>query len=259
LRTPVALGRAVADTLREDPIGTLRSTVEQLVVTDKARSPIWAGKRSADRHCEIHRLPLDEVRRSAKELGGTINDLFVAAIVGGAAQYHAVRHESVDEFRVSIPLNTRSDKSVGGNVFVPARALLSASPDPVARFAAISERLNAIKTARDPGLGWALAGLFTSMPSPLIVAVARQQIETVDFACSNVRGAPFPLYVSGARVLANHPMGPTGGTAANATVMSYEGSLDLGLVTDPAAIDAPQELLDHIVESFDELMSVGVR
>jgi hypothetical protein len=127
----------------------------------------------------------------------------------------------------------------------------------VARFAAIAGKLNEIKSARDPGLGWALAGLFTSLPSPLIVAVARQQIETVDFACSNVRGAPFPLYVSGARVLSNHPMGPTGGTAANATVMSYEGSLDLGLVTDPAAVEDPAQLRDFIAESFDELITLG--
>jgi diacylglycerol O-acyltransferase len=259
LRTPVALGRVVADTLRSDPIGTVRSTIEQLVVTDKARSPIWAGKRSGERHCETYRISLEEVRSSAKVLGGTINDLFVTAIVGAAAKYHAKRDASVDEFRVSIPLNTRSDKSVGGNDFVPARIVLSSAPDPVERFNAISAKLNEIKGARDPGLGWALAGLFTSLPSPLIVAVARQQIETVDFACSNVRGAPFPLYVSGARVLSNHPMGPTGGTAANATVMSYEGSLDLGLVTDPAAVDEPEMLRDFIAESFDELITLGAR
>jgi hypothetical protein len=197
------------------------------------------------------------VKVSAKALGGTVNDLFVTAVVGAVARYHAKRGASVDEFRVSIPLNTRSDKTVGGNDFVPARVLLNASPDQRERFTAIAARLNDVKTARDPGLGWALAGLFTSLPSPLLVAVARQQVETVDFACSNVRGAPFPLYVSGARVLANYPMGPTGGTAANATVMSYEGSLDLGLVTDPAAVDDPGELRDFIALEFDELLALG--
>jgi diacylglycerol O-acyltransferase / wax synthase len=259
LRTPITLGRVVAETLRDDPWGTVRATVEQLVVTDKARSPLWVGKRSAERQCGIYRLPLEDVKTSAKSLGGTVNDLFVAAVVGAAAKYHDKRDAAVEEFRVSIPLNTRSDKSVGGNDFVPARVVLGASRDPIERFTAIAARLNELKSARDPGLGWALAGLFTSLPSPLIVAVARQQIETVDFACSNVRGAPFPLYVSGARVLSNHPMGPTGGTAANATVMSYEGSLDLGLVTDPAAVDAPEELLDHLAESFDELVTLGSR
>ncbi|MEY2398366.1 MAG: diacylglycerol O-acyltransferase / wax synthase [Actinomycetota bacterium] len=257
LRRPIKIGQAVFDQFRGDPIGNVRATVEQLVVTDKGRSPIWVGKRSAERHLEVHRTSLDEVKSSAKKLGGTVNDLFVTAIVGAVGRYHRARDIEVDEFRVSIPLNTRSDKSVGGNDFVPARVVLDASPDPRKRFTAVHERLNDVKTARSPGLGWALAGLFTSLPSPLLVAVARTQIETVDFACSNVRGAPFPLWVSGARVLSNHPMGPTGGTAANATVLSYEGALDLGLVTDPAAIDAPVDLRDYIAQEFEELIALG--
>ncbi len=261
VRRPVEMGRAVFDTVRSDPVGNVRATVEQLAVTNKGRSPIWVGKRSPARTLEAHRVELDAVKAAAKQLGGTVNDLFVAAIVGAVARYHDARDASVDEFRVSIPLNTRTDKSVGGNDFVPARVLLSAERDPAKRFLAISQRLNDVKSAKagGVGLGFALAGLFTSLPSPLFVAAARTQIETVDFACSNVRGAPFPLYVAGAKVLSNHPMGPTGGTAANATVLSYENSLDLGLVTDPAAVDNPGELKELIVDELYELIALGGR
>ena len=69
--------------------------------------------------------------------------------------------------------------------------------------------------------------------------MARQQVETVDFATSNVRGAPFQLYIAGARIEANYPIGPTGGTALNLTLMSYDGSLDMGLNVDPGAVDDP--------------------
>lgn len=261
LRRPVDVGRAVFDTVRNDPVGNVRSTVEQLVITNKGKSSIWVGRRSPDRALEAYRVDLDAVKASAKQLGGTVNDLFVTAIVGAVARYHDARDAGVDEFRVSIPLNTRTDKSVGGNDFVPARVVLSAERDPEKRFLAISQRLNDVKSSKSAGvgLGWALAGLFTSLPSPLLAAAARTQIETVDFACSNVRGAPFPLYVAGARVLSNHPMGPTGGTAANATVLSYENSLDLGLVTDPAAVDNPGELLELIAEELTELIARGGR
>ena len=257
LRRPVDAGRAVVETLRHDPIGTVRATVDQLVVTDRAHSPIWRGKRSAERRLDTHRVSLEDVKKSARSLGGTVNDLFVTAVVGAVAKYHAERDALVEDFRVSIPLSTRHDKSVGGNDFVPARVLLNASRDPLARFEAITARLNDVKTQRSPSLGWALAGMFTSLPSPLLVMVARSQIETVDFACSNVRGAPFPLWVSGARVISNHPMGPTGGTAANATVLSYEGWLDLGLVTDPAAVDDPNRLRDLIALELEELIALG--
>ena len=85
---------------------------------------------------------------------------------------------------------------------------------------------------------------------------ARQQVETVDFATSNLRGAPWDLFIAGAEILGNHPMGPTGGTAFNATVLSYRGGLDMGLNIDTAAIDDPALLRDCIRESFDELLAV---
>lgn len=40
------------------------------------------------RRFEILRIDLAEVKRSAKALGGTVNDLYVAAIAGGAGAYH---------------------------------------------------------------------------------------------------------------------------------------------------------------------------
>ena len=80
--------------------------------------------------------------------------------------------------------------------------------------------------------------------------VARQQVETVDFAASNVRGAPFPLYIAGARIEANYPIGPTGGTAWNLTLMSYDGSLDMGLNVDAGAVADPDALRDAIATEF---------
>jgi len=91
------------------------------------------------------------------------------------------------------------------------------------------------------------------------VRLARQQIETVDFATSNVRGAPFPLFIAGARIMANYPIGPTGGTAWNLTLMSYDGSLDMGLNADAAAVADPPGLRDAIAAEFDALIAAGTR
>ena len=80
------------------------------------------------------------------------------------------------------------------------------------------------------------------LPTPIVIRFARQQTGTVDFACSNVRGAPFDLWIAGAKVLANHPFGPTAGVAFNVTVLSYLDALDLGLNTDTGAITEPDVL-----------------
>jgi hypothetical protein len=89
------------------------------------------------------------------------------------------------------------------------------------------------------------------------VRLARQQVETVDFATSNVRGAPFPLYIAGARILANYPIGPTGGTAWNLTLMSYDGMLDMGLNVDVRAVEEPAGLRDAIAAEFAALIKAG--
>jgi len=87
--------------------------------------------------------------------------------------------------------------------------------------------------------------------------VARQQVETVDFATSNVRGAPFDLFIAGAKIEANYPMGPTGGTAFNLTVLSSGGSLDMGVNIDTAAVGDPELLQRCLVEAYGELLAAG--
>ena len=79
----------------------------------------------------------------------------------------------------------------------------------------------------------------------------------MDFTTSNVRGAPFDLYIAGARIDANYPLGPVAGTAFNATTLSVAGSLDIGVHTDTGAVDDPESLRDAIQASFDELLRLG--
>jgi diacylglycerol O-acyltransferase len=127
----------------------------------------------------------------------------------------------------------------------------------VERFAAVHERLNQVKGERALGLADAVAGILSTLPTPIIVRLARQQVETVDFACSNVRGAPFDLFIAGARVLSNHPMGPTAGTAFNVTLLSYLDHMDMGLNIDTAAVPDGTLLRDCLRDGIDEVIAAG--
>ena len=80
---------------------------------------------------------------------------------------------------------------------------------------------------------------------------------SVDFVTSNVKAAPFDLYIAGAFMEANYPLGPLAGTAFNLTTMSYRGWLFLGLVADTAAIDDPDVLLATIEDAYRELLRAG--
>ena len=87
----------------------------------------------------------------------------------------------------------------------------------------------------------------------MITRLARQQSQTVDFATSNVRGSPVPMYICGAQLLENYPMGPLLGVAFNLTLLSYDGSLDMGLNVDAAAVAEPERLGKLIERAFTDL------
>jgi diacylglycerol O-acyltransferase len=249
LRHPTrALGRPA------DVAAAVRSTARQLTVLDRARSPLWTD-RSLQRAFATLDVDFDDVRRASKALGGSINDLFVTGAVGGAGDYHRQLGMDVGDLRMAMAVSTRQDRSVGGNAFVPARMLVPAGIiDPVERFARVHEILSAAR--REPALGLAgtFAGLAVLLPTPVLTWATRRQVETVDFATSNLRGAPFDLYVAGARIDATYAIGPLAGCAFNLTTMSYCGSLHMGLHVDRAAISEPARLHRCLAASFAELI-----
>src|SRR5690606_203276 len=114
----------------------------------------------------------------------------------------------------------------------------------------------AITAARDSSAGAGLdtlAALTAGLPTSMLTRVARQQSETVDFATSNLRGSPVPVFLAGGQIEAVYAMGPVLGVAFNLTVMSYLGSLDVGLWVDTAAVAEPELLARCFTRAFNEL------
>ena len=232
------------------------SVRRQVLVTEPSRSELLRP-RSLGRRFEVCQVPLDAVKRAASALGGSVNDLFVTAVAGALGSYHDRMGEPCDELRMAMPVNLRTDRGdQAGNNFAPSRVLVPLGPkDPAARFELVRERLDAVK--REPALGAAgsLAGLLAALPTALLVTLTRSQARTIDFATSNLRGSPVDLYMGGARIAASFPMGPRTGCALNVTLLSYKGSLDLGLNLDPASVTDPPALLECLDESFAALLA----
>jgi len=253
-------GRALRpDRLVRQARGAADSAVSVLRqgISGASASSLWEG-RSMGRWLDCIDLSLDTARVVSKDLGGTINDYFVSGVAGGAARYHRALGAEVDTLRVAMPVSTRVDASFGGNSFAPARVTVPAGiVDPAERFRAIHDLLSAARS--DPAIRFmdSVAALLMSLPAAVLTPLARQQIAVVDLAASNLRGSPVQLFVGGAAVLANYPMGPTAGVAFNATVLSYISRLDLGLDVDVAAVADPALLRTCIEESFQELDSLG--
>ena len=204
------------------------------------------------------RTSLADLKAASKRVDASINDLFLAAMVEGAVRYHADRDTEVEAFNTSFVLSTRTDKAAGGNSFTPVPVQIPGRPMPLAeRVADISERIAAKREESSHGGGMgALAGIANLLPTSVVTRAARARAAHIDFATSNLRGAPMPLYVSGARVTEVLSMGPVAGTACNSTAISYDGGFSTGLFIDPVAIAAPGDFRDAIDDTFGDLIKL---
>ncbi|HEV2368252.1 MAG TPA: wax ester/triacylglycerol synthase domain-containing protein [Acidimicrobiales bacterium] len=240
-------------------VETLSSLVRQTVgMAGSSGASFGQGARSMGRRLDTLDLGLDDARRTAKALGGTINDFFVTGVAGGAAAYQRRLGYEIERLRVAMPVSTRVDSSFGGNSFAPARVTVPvADKDPVARFRTTHDVLSAARSERALGIVDSVATLVLALPPMVLAPLARQQVSSVDLGASNLRGSPVELFMAGARVVANYPMGPTAGVAFNATVLSYMDRLDMGIAMDAAAIEEPVELNECIADEFAALVSAG--
>jgi diacylglycerol O-acyltransferase len=262
IRMPLGLARQVRELLADPAsipaasgaaIKTVRGVVTQLSDTDAARSPLWT-QRSLHRRIEVLRVPFRETKDAAKRLGGTLNTAFITSAAQAAGDYHRRMGVPVDHLRTTMAISTRTESS-GGNAFSLARLLVPTGDMPIAeRFQLILEASAAAKTvSKEAGGLDSLAAFASTLPTSLITRLARQQSQTIDFATSNVKASPVPCYIAGAQILEIYPVGPLAGVAFNMTLISYVGSLDIGVNIDTAAVLQPDLLIECLNTAFKDL------
>ena len=248
-----------------DTVGTLVDTVKgavaQLAPSEEeahSGSPLWTG-RSRQRHLEWVQLRVDDLKTIGRSAGGTVNDAFMAGLAEAAHRYHAAFDVDIETVNSSFVLSTRTDKKAGGNAFTPVPVKLPAGEMPA------SERVSAVMAAAEvakeeaqkTGGMTGLSGVANLLPTSVVTSTARAAASRIDFATSNLRGAPFPIFISGAEVTATVPMGPVAGTGANITALSMNGNFDVGLFIDPAAITEPEQFRRHVEESFADMLAAA--
>ncbi|WP_420453279.1 wax ester/triacylglycerol synthase domain-containing protein [Ilumatobacter sp.] len=243
-------------------VDTVRGAVDQLRPSDDdegpSGSPLWT-KRSRHRHFDWVRLDVEDLKRIGKLGGGTVNDAFLAGLAEAAHRYHAERDVEIATINTSFVISTRTDARAGGNAFTPVPVKLPAgamgAAERVASIVAATE--SAKDRAQRTGGMTGLSGVANLLPTSMVTSAARSAASRIDFATSNLRGAPFAVYCSGAEVEATIPMGPVAGTGGNITALSLNGKFDIGLFLDPAAIDEPDEFRRHVEDAFVALLAAA--
>jgi len=212
-------------------------------------------------------VSLDDIKAIRVALGGTVNDIVLAICAGALRTYLDEKGALPDDPLVAMcPISVRSeaDKSAMGNqVSSMLVSLASNLRDPVGRVRIIQEstkdakeQANAI--GADTLMNWAefAAPAVASSAMRLYsrMKVADRHRPLYNTVISNVPGPQFPLYLSGAKMVAMYPMGPLNdGAGLNMTLISYLGQVHFGLVACPDMIPDIDHLAELLPESLAEL------
>jgi WS/DGAT/MGAT family acyltransferase len=238
-------------------VATARSALRQAQLGEAPMSPLWT-ERTLHRAYDTLDVPFAEAKAAARALGGTLNDFFVCGAAAGAGAYHRQLGAPVEQLRMAMPISTRSDRSVGGNLFSPSQTLVpTGAMSPAERFDLVRTAL--MKTKGEPmmGVADAMAGLINLLPTSVLTRTGARIAGSIDFVTSNLRAAPVDVFLAGSLMEANYPMGPLASTAFNITTMSYRGNFNMGVVIDTGAIHEPKRLLDSLKRSYKELLDAA--
>jgi diacylglycerol O-acyltransferase len=216
-------------------------------------------RRSLSRRLETLEFPLDSLRAAAKRAGGSVNDVYLAAVGGALGHYHDALGIPVDEVSAAIPVNLRSDDDpIGGNRWAGARLALPTGPsDPVARTQHVREL---VLTARaEPAIDAMrlVAPVLSRSPAPLlsrITALAQGH----DVQVSNVPGPSHSVFMAGVEVTRQYAFGPLPGPAMMITMFSQTGICTVGINYDPAAVTDDVAFRHSFRDGFDDVVGRGV-
>ena len=219
-------------------------------------SPIMVERRGWTRFAAID-VDLTALRAAARSRNGTVNDAFLAAIGNGFARYHENHGAPVDQLRAAVAVNTRRDgdspygnHAAGGTLVIPVD-----TDDPAKYMATLHDAMVELREDIGQPLAGAM-GTVTSTLRPFVSGFIGSIMKRCDFAATNVPGVEDPLYFGRAELLSLYGFGPSMGTAANITLVSYRDTAFIGFTIDAAAVPDVDLLVDCVRQGFDSVLAL---
>jgi diacylglycerol O-acyltransferase / wax synthase len=204
---------------------------------------------------------LGEFKRIKNELGGTVNDVVLAAVTGALGRYMRARGFETNELelRAMVPVSVRADEEHGalGNRVAAMMAPLPVWCDnPAECLHLISEAMGDLKGSGQAVGAEILTGLADFAPPTIASQAARLQSAQRFFnlVVTNIPGPQFPLYVLGRQMEALYPMVPLAQKQAVCVgIMSYNGQIHFGLIGDYDAMADLDSLALDLEASINDL------
>jgi diacylglycerol O-acyltransferase len=193
----------------------------------------------ASRRVAAVEVPLENLNRIAEELGGTVDDVILAAVAGGLRCLFESRGEDVAHVRAMTPASLRLEEASeslarGSKVSSLFLDLDLAEPDPLLRY----RKIAAGAGASGNGDAAVPAGplRFAGLAPPLVQSVIARLAFTprlFNVAVNSLPSSPVTLYSLGARMQRTFPLVPIfSGHALSVAAAGYEETMVFGLSAD---------------------------
>ncbi len=269
LREGGAIQRALANpalAVRQGA-GALRGMASMAGVLWPASGSSLSGPIGRQRRYTWARASLADVKTIKNILGGTVNDVFLAAISSGFRALLLARGEepapSMIPSLIPVSLRGEGEESIYEN---RVSALVANLPvdiaDPAERLAAVRTRMSALKASNEAGAGEAMLSLgryapfaLASMFVRLAFSLPQREIVTVT---TNVPGPQQPLYGLGRRLVEIIPYVPIATTLrTGVSIFTYCGQATFGITGDYTTTPDLDVLARGIEDGIADLLAVA--
>lgn len=213
---------------------------------------------------EVH-TSLAEVAAIRRALGGTVNDVVLAAVTGGLRALLLARGEPPpsEGVRAMVPVDVRAAEEhgkLGNRVLSLFVELPVADADPVGCLQTVHAAMDAVKASSQATGADTLLRVADLAPPVVHALFARSLFATRLFnvTVTNVPGPPRDLYALGAHLESIVPMVPLAAEhAIGIAIISYAGALTFGVIADRDAVPEIDVVAAGIADALAVLQERG--
>ena len=200
------------------------------------------------------------VKRTARALGATVNDVLVAAVAAAVGDYLRGHGDDVEAVHALVPFNLRSldeplPRELGNRFGLVVLPLPIGVDDPVLRAIEVKRQMDAIKHGHEGPIAYGILGLIGRTPAELESRLVDYFSAKGSMVLTNVPGPQRTLTVAGTPLRGVLVWAPCAGTVGmSVTVFSYAGKVTVGFLTDAGLVPDPDTLADGF---RDELLALA--
>ena len=210
-------------------------------------------------------LALSEVKEVGRALGGSVNDVLIAATTGALRRYVARQAEPPRrlDIRAAMPVNLRplARMSQLGNHFgLVFLSLPLGIADPLARLAELRRRSAALRRSAEAAVVLLILRTIGRVPLAVQRLVVKIFATKATLVMTNVPGPNRTLYLARKPIRDLFFWVPQSGRVGlGVSILSYNGTVRLGVGTDAGLVPDPQAIVAGFHEEFDELLRLARR